>query len=240
MAVLKPVTVNGKLTADGLANGKPLANTSFEITAKETIHVDGRTILPVPVVVTTDSNGNFSTVLDTIEDSYRTFYTTYPDELNARSEEFILLGTANSPIRFENLHNQNYPSLPLAPGIVTLIHTIVDDAVIEGGKSAYEVAVDNGYVGTEAQWLLSLKGTNGINGTNGTNGTNGKSAYQIALDNGFVGSQSAWLESLKGEDGASDIDDIPGLQTNLTSLQSQINEIYQIPGAPILTAEVIS
>lgn len=30
------------------------------------------------------------------------------------------------------------------------------------GKSAYELAVDNGYVGTEEEWLTSLKGTNGV------------------------------------------------------------------------------
>lgn len=38
------------------------------------------------------------------------------------------------------------------------------------GKSAYEVAVDNGFVGTESDWLLSLEGADGTNGTNGTNG----------------------------------------------------------------------
>ena len=30
------------------------------------------------------------------------------------------------------------------------------------GKSAYELAVDNGYTGTEEEWLASLKGTNGV------------------------------------------------------------------------------
>ena len=32
------------------------------------------------------------------------------------------------------------------------------------GKSAYQVAVDNGFEGTEAEWLLSLKGDNGADG----------------------------------------------------------------------------
>ncbi|MBR3885466.1 MAG: trypsin-like peptidase domain-containing protein [Clostridia bacterium] len=31
------------------------------------------------------------------------------------------------------------------------------------GKSAYQIAVDGGYEGTEGEWLLSLKGTNGTN-----------------------------------------------------------------------------
>ncbi len=34
------------------------------------------------------------------------------------------------------------------------------------GKSAYDIAVDNGFTGTEKEWLESLKGTNGIDGTN--------------------------------------------------------------------------
>ena len=32
------------------------------------------------------------------------------------------------------------------------------------GKSAYEIAVDNGFVGTETEWLESLKGAEGANG----------------------------------------------------------------------------
>lgn len=34
----------------------------------------------------------------------------------------------------------------------------------EDGKSAYQIAVDNGFVGTEAQWLASLKGDKGDKG----------------------------------------------------------------------------
>lgn len=32
------------------------------------------------------------------------------------------------------------------------------------GKSAYEIAIDNGFVGTETEWLESLKGADGENG----------------------------------------------------------------------------
>ncbi|MGL6038683.1 MAG: phage upper tail fiber protein [Soonwooa sp.] len=42
------------------------------------------------------------------------------------------------------------------------------------GKSAYEIAVENGFVGTEAQWLASLKGKDGKDGENGKDGTNGR------------------------------------------------------------------
>ena len=77
------------------------------------------------------------------------------------------------------------------------------------GLSAYQIAVNNGFVGNEAAWLLSLKGATGATGaaggagatgaTGATGGTGaaGASAYQIAVNNGFVGSEAAWLDSLK-------------------------------------------
>nr|DAP76240.1 MAG TPA: hypothetical protein [Caudoviricetes sp.] len=39
------------------------------------------------------------------------------------------------------------------------------------GKSAYEVAVERGFVGTVDEWLESLKGKDGKDGVNGTSGT---------------------------------------------------------------------
>ena len=93
------------------------------------------------------------------------------------------------------------------------------------GLSAYELAVQSGFIGTLAEWLVSLKGADGkdgadgkngidgkngadgINGADGKDGTNGKdganglSAYEIAVQYGFKGTESEWLESLKGESG---------------------------------------
>ena len=39
---------------------------------------------------------------------------------------------------------------------------VTDGADGTNGKSAYQVAVDNGYSGSEAQWLASLKGADGV------------------------------------------------------------------------------
>lgn len=37
----------------------------------------------------------------------------------------------------------------------------------EDGKSAYQIAVENGFVGTELEWLTSLKGVKGDSGEPG-------------------------------------------------------------------------
>lgn len=84
------------------------------------------------------------------------------------------------------------------------------------GLSTYEIAVKNGFTGTEEEWLQSLNGkdgkngadgrdgvdgTNGTNGKDGVNGKDGKSAYEVAVSNGFVGTEQEWLASLKGQQG---------------------------------------
>lgn len=42
------------------------------------------------------------------------------------------------------------------------------------GKSAYQVAVDNGFIGTEQEWLASLKGDKGDTGATGAQGEKGE------------------------------------------------------------------
>lgn len=66
------------------------------------------------------------------------------------------------------------------------------------GESAFQIAVNKGYEGTEEEWVASLKGDTG------------DSAYEEARKNGFVGSEAEWLESLNGLDGTvaySDLDE---------------------------------
>lgn len=46
------------------------------------------------------------------------------------------------------------------------------------GKSAYEIAVDNGFEGTEEQWLESLKGEQGPQGPKGDPGADGQDGAQ--------------------------------------------------------------
>lgn len=66
------------------------------------------------------------------------------------------------------------------------------------GKSAYEVAKTEGYTGTKAEWLTSLKGEKGDTGATGPQGS---SAYDVAVAEGYEGSKAMWLASLKGPKG---------------------------------------
>ncbi len=66
------------------------------------------------------------------------------------------------------------------------------DFAVKSGKSAYEIAVENGFNGTVTEWLESLKGESVAKGD---------SAYDIAVKHGFEGSEIEWLQSLKGKDG---------------------------------------
>ncbi len=104
----------------------------------------------------------------------------------------------------------------------------------ENGLSAYELAVQEGFTGSLAEWLNSLKGAdgkdgiNGKDGADGRNGTDGKgglSAYEIALNNGFVGTESEWLASLKGKDG--DSPEVSGFATT-EYVEERISEILVI------------
>ena len=78
------------------------------------------------------------------------------------------------------------------------------------GKSAYQIAVEQGYQGSESDWLSSLKGdkgdkgekgNTGAKGNPGQDGADGKSAYAIAVEHGYEDSEEKWLLSLKGEKG---------------------------------------
>lgn len=86
------------------------------------------------------------------------------------------------------------------------------------GRSAYEVALENGFEGTATEWLESLKGEQGLSayevarleGFNGSEaewleslrGGQGLSAYEVAVIQGYQGTEDEWLESLRGDDGA--------------------------------------
>ena len=71
------------------------------------------------------------------------------------------------------------------------------------GKSAYQIAVDNGFAGTEAQWLASLVGARGADGAPGVNGTpctHSWSGTTLTVTSAS-GTSSANLKGEKGDKG---------------------------------------
>lgn len=72
------------------------------------------------------------------------------------------------------------------------------------GKSAYEIAKENGFDGTEAEWLASLKGATGAAGANGKDGENGETPYVGENGNWYIGANDTGKPSrgAKGEPGA--------------------------------------
>lgn len=140
---------------------------------------------------------------------------------DAENNEFItppvsvLAETSSSKVQYKNENKwldekldeieQSIENIELTPGA--------------DGLSAYEVAQENGFTGTKAQWLASLvgprgdtgatgpagptgpAGADGAAGSPGANGANGASAYEIAVANGYSGTETQWLASLVGAPG---------------------------------------
>jgi len=74
------------------------------------------------------------------------------------------------------------------------------------GESAYQVWLDLGNTGTEADFIASLRGPAGTDGTNGVDGTDGASAYQIWLGLGNTGTEADFIASLTGPAGVDGAD----------------------------------
>lgn len=157
------------------------------------------------------------------------------------------------PSGFEG-ENSNVPPTP------DLYQQLLEKISEKGkdGKSAYEVAVAYGFVGTEVEWLESLKGVDGKDGVNGKDGCDGrngvdgllgkdgkdgadglpgrdgidgidgKSAYIIAVEHGFSGTENEWLQSLKGKDGITPDMSDYATKADIAELQEQIRQISGI------------
>ena len=148
-------------------------------------------------------------------------------------------------IRPSGFDGENETPIPPTPDLYQqLLQKISEKG--KDGKSAYEIAVEHGFVGTETEWLESLRGADGKeglpgkdgadglpgrDGIDGINGSDGKSAYIVALEHGFTGTEDDWLQSLKGADGKNGI--TPDMssyatKTDIADLQKQIESISGI------------
>ena len=170
---------------------------------------------------------------------------------DAEATETVRATTVVKPlhIRPSGFEGENSNVLPTPDLYQQLLQKIQSASKGTDGKSAYEIAVEHGFVGTEAEWLESLKGidgkngadglpgkdgkngTDGLSGRDGINGTDGKSAYIIAVEHGFSGTENEWLQSLKGADGRDGITpDMSDYATkaDIAELQEQIRQISGI------------
>lgn len=71
------------------------------------------------------------------------------------------------------------------------------------GKSAYQIWIDLGNEGSEADFIASLRGPAGEKGLQGEAGTPGKSAFQIWKELGGEGEEADFIASIKGDKGES-------------------------------------
>ena len=159
-------------------------------------------------------------------------------------------------IRPSGFESESETPIPPTPDLYQqLLQKIQSASKGTDGKSAFEIAVEHGFVGTETEWLESLKGVDGkdgcdgrngvdvlpgkdgkdgadgLPGRDGINGSDGKSAYIIAVEHGFTGTENEWLQSLKGADGRDGITpDMSDYATkaDIANLQEQIRQISGI------------
>lgn len=122
------------------------------------------------------------------------------------------------------------------------------------GKSAYEIARENGFTGTKEEWLLSLKGAKGDKGENGLNGRDGQQGLQgvgikniqlaengglrITLTNNqvFETASVKGAKGDKGQDGTGATYNDTELRNKITALESGKADKSAVP-ANILTKD---
>ena len=88
--------------------------------------------------------------------------TTVPVTLHIRPSGFVADGDTPIP-----------PTLDLYTQLLKKLSEMQTGANGKDGCSAYEIAIENGFVGTAAEWLESLKGRDGIDGKDGKDGADG-------------------------------------------------------------------
>ncbi len=88
--------------------------------------------------------------------------TTVPVTLHIRPSGFVADGDTPIP-----------PTPDLYTQLLKKLSEMQTGANGKDGRSAYEIAIENGFVGTVAEWLESLKGRDGIDGKDGKDGADG-------------------------------------------------------------------
>ena len=122
--------------------------------------------------------------------------TTIPVTLHIRPSGFVEDGTTPIP-----------PTPDLYTQLLKKLSEMQAGANGKDGRSAYEIAIENGFVGTVAEWLESLKGKDGIDGKDGKDGADG-----LPGKDGTNGK-----DGLPGKDGRDGRDGKDGVSPDLTN-----------------------
>ena len=122
--------------------------------------------------------------------------TTVPVTLHIRPSGFVEDGTTPIP-----------PTPDLYTQLLKKLSEMQTGATGKDGRSAYEIAIENGFVGTAAEWLESLKGRDGIDGKDGLPGKDGKDGAD-----GLPGK-----DGTNGKDGKDGRDGKDGVSPDLTN-----------------------
>lgn len=140
--------------------------------------------------------------------------------------ENVFLGKVSASLASEIAAEAHDPT----PNIIDTLRYDVEALKSEGsgsgtygadGSSAYEIAVEHGFDGTETQWLASLKGEDGAPGTPGQNGADGHTPvkgvdYFTAADKSEIAAAAAAAIDL-GDYVPMIFGDLTGHQGNLTA-----------------------
>ena len=130
-----------------------------------------------------------------------------------------------------------------------LMTTFTSCIAASDGKSAYEIAVENGFVGSEKEWLESLKGEKGDKGDKGDTGETGKTGAvgESAIENGIkdINIEYKWtvdgqvvICTLTMEDGTTELREypVPKAVSNLSISESELYHPVAMAGSePTIT-----
>lgn len=122
------------------------------------------------------------------------------------------------PSGFE-VENSNFPPTPDL--YQQLLQKIQSASKGLDGKSAFEIAVEHGFVGTETEWLESLRGADGKDGVDGKNGTDG-----ITPDMSDFATKTDIADLQKQIESISGISYISVFESGFDTLQKYGNSVY--------------
>ena len=142
--------------------------------------------------------------------------TTVPVTLHIRPSGFVADGDTSIP-----------PTPDLYTQLLKKLSEMQTGANGKDGRSAYEIAIENGFVGTAAEWLESLKGRDGIDGKDGLPGKDGKDgADGLPGKDGTNGKDGK--DGRDGKDGVSpDLKNYPDTDAVKALVQATVQPLLQ-------------